>query len=90
MEDEEFQYMCRKFKEIRLRKKLKQVDVAVAADINPNYYGKIERCLTKNMHMGTFCGLKQALNVKWKEILHPNNYGMILLLPSDDETNDKT
>lgn len=90
MADIEFQYMCRKFKEIRLRKKLKQVDVAVGADINPNYYGQIERGLTKNMHLSTFYGIRQALNAKWKEILHPNNYGMILILPSDDETNDKS
>lgn len=49
-------------------KKLKQVEVAVDAGLNPSYYGKIERGIV-NPSVEKLYGIIRALNTKSSEII---------------------
>ena len=57
-----------KIKKVRKMRKLKQVEVAVDAGLNPSYYGKIERGLV-NSSLEKFYRILKALNINSKEIL---------------------
>ena len=59
---------------IRLRQNRTRLDVAVVADINPNYYGWIERLKTGNMSSVTLEKIKQSLGVSWEEIFSPADH----------------
>ncbi|EKD57936.1 MAG: hypothetical protein ACD_57C00082G0001 [uncultured bacterium] len=52
----------------RKKKRLKQVDVAVSAGLNPSYYGKIERGIV-NPSMEKIYRIIKALGVKSSDIL---------------------
>ncbi len=58
----------RKLKLLRLAHNMLQVDLAVAADINSNHYGKIERGKV-NIHLNTLRKLAKALNIHGHELL---------------------
>jgi len=58
----------KKIKKIRRTKKLKQVEVAVDAGLNPSYYGKIERGIV-NPSLEKFYGIIRTLNIKSSDIL---------------------
>lgn len=49
-------------------KKLKQVEVAVDAGLNPSYYGKIERGIV-NFSIEKLYGIIRALNIKSSDVL---------------------
>ena len=53
----------------RARLKLKQVEVAVDAGINPSYYGKIERGIV-NPSIEKIYRISKALKVKASELLN--------------------
>lgn len=53
---------------IRKHHRLKQVEVAVDAGLNPSYYGKIERGIV-NPSVEKLYGIIRALNVKSSDIL---------------------
>ena len=55
-------------KEIRLKKGLKQTDVAKAAGLNANYYAKVERGEAKPS-VETLEKILKALKVKSSEVL---------------------
>ena len=52
-----------RIKKIRKSKKLKQVDIAVDAGLNPSYYGKIERGMV-NPSIEKLYGIIRALHIK--------------------------
>lgn len=52
----------------RKRKRMKQVDVAVDAGLNPSYYGKIERGAV-NPSLEKLFRIIKALNLKSSDIL---------------------
>lgn len=56
--------LAARIKEIRLRKGLSCLDAAVACDLNPNYYARIERGKTGSMRMDTVFKLRNGFNVK--------------------------
>ena len=58
----------KKIKKIRKSKKLKQVEVAVDAGLNPSYYGKIERGIV-NFSIEKLYGIIRALNIKSSDVL---------------------
>lgn len=57
-----------KLENVRRKKNLKQVELAVQAGLNPSYYGKIERGLV-NFSMEKFYRIVKALSVKSSDIL---------------------
>ncbi len=65
--------LCKRIIELRLKQKRPRVDVAVGANLNPNYYGRIERGITGYMRMSTLIKIKQSLGVKWVDILGPKD-----------------
>lgn len=79
------QNLCKKFMEIRLQQKRSRVDVAVGADLNPNYYGRIERGMTGGMHWNTFNGIRRSLGVKWVDIFGPDNSILYILEGTDKD-----
>lgn len=60
--------LANKFRQFRLKKKLKQTDVAEKAGINANYYAKVERGEAKPS-VETLEKILKALNVKSSDIL---------------------
>ncbi|PIY71657.1 transcriptional regulator [Candidatus Roizmanbacteria bacterium CG_4_10_14_0_8_um_filter_33_9] len=58
----------KRIKKIRKSKKLKQVEVAVDAGLNPSYYGKIERGIV-NFSIEKLYGIIRALNIKSSDVL---------------------
>ncbi len=62
--------LCRRIREIRMAQERSRLDVAIGADLNPNYYGRLESGKTGNMHMDTLCGIRHSLRVPWKEIFN--------------------
>ncbi|OGG26240.1 hypothetical protein A2960_04660 [Candidatus Gottesmanbacteria bacterium RIFCSPLOWO2_01_FULL_39_12b] len=58
----------KRIKKIRKGRKLKQIEVAVDAGLNPSYYGKIERGLV-NPSLEKLYGIIRALHIKSSEIL---------------------
>ncbi|MDO8460017.1 MAG: helix-turn-helix transcriptional regulator [Nanoarchaeota archaeon] len=77
---------CKRIKAIRIKQKRTKIDVAVEAELNPNYYGRIERGLTGIIRFYTLDKIREALGVKWVDILGPNNPIVTFL----EETNDET
>lgn len=57
----------KKLKSMRLERKMYQVDFAVAADINPNHYSKIERGKV-GIRLSTFKKLATGLNMSPTEL----------------------
>lgn len=58
----------RKLEEVRRKKDLKQVEIAVQAGLNPSYYSKIERG-SVNFSMEKFYRIIKALSAKSSDIL---------------------
>lgn len=57
-----------KIKEARLNKDLKQMEVAQKAELNPNYYAKVERGEAKPSVL-TLTKILKALGIKSSDIL---------------------
>lgn len=60
--------LCQRIMKIRLGQKRTRLDVAIEADLNPNYYGKIERGKTGSIGMRTLDKIRQSLGLKWGEL----------------------
>ena len=60
--------IAHKLKEIRLRKKLTQIDVAKTARISANYYARVERAEV-TPSVDTLEKITKALNIKSSDIL---------------------
>ncbi len=58
-----------RMKIIRAKQKRSLIDVAVAAEINPNYYARIERGKSGNMRITTIIKIRRGLEVSWAELL---------------------
>lgn len=63
--------MGRTLKRLRVAQNMLQVDFAVAADLNPNHYSKIERGKV-NIRFNTLEKLAKALNISVRELLSIN------------------
>lgn len=69
-EDLEFRIrLVKRIKAMRLRQNLTQFDAAIACDINPNYYSRIERGKTGEMNMRTIYKIAIGLQSKIYEFL---------------------
>ncbi|MFA5932860.1 MAG: helix-turn-helix transcriptional regulator [Microgenomates group bacterium] len=79
--------LCQRIIQIRLEQKRTRVDVAVGADLNPNYYGKIERGKTGSIGMRTLDKIRKSLGIKWKEF--GSDYEFLSFLDGSDEDNEE-
>jgi transcriptional regulator with XRE-family HTH domain len=61
--------LTRRMKELRVQQKRSLIDAAVDADINPNYYARIERGKSGNPRISTILKIKRGLEVSWAEFL---------------------
>lgn len=80
---------CKRIMRIRLQQKRSRIDVAIEANLNPNYYGRIERGKTGATNMCTLEKIRRALDVKWKDIFGPTNPILALLQGTDEDNEQK-
>ena len=79
--------ICKKIMRLRLLQRRSRVDVAVGADLNPNYYGRIERGMTGSMGMITLIRIKNSLEVKWSDLFDHDD--PVLAFLDEIENSDK-
>ncbi len=60
--------ISKRLKALRLERHMLQVDLAVAANINPNHYSKIESGKV-NLHFKTLVNLAKALKLHTHDLL---------------------
>jgi len=81
--------ICKRIMKIRLMQKRTRIDVAIGADMNPNYYGRVERGMTGVMGMRMLCKIRESLGVKWKDIFGSENAILVLLQGTDEDSEEK-
>ena len=57
------QHIAERMKALRLQKKWSRLEAAIEADINPNYYSRIERGKTGTMRINTLLKLSRGFGV---------------------------
>lgn len=80
---------CKRIMGIRLQQKRTRLDVAIEADLNPNYYGRFERGKTGATNMYTLEKIRKALGIKWKDIFGPTNPILALLEGTDEDSGEE-